>query len=226
MLFKGPLLHKVWDLVVFLCPIGQYWLGWLFFFSLFFCPCKHCRRVWVFLPLFISSMLYFFLFFKKSCISCFSEALFTCDEDLMSLKVWALTLSDVLLEGGGGEFCQDGRLYKIVILFWIVCDMSCVCLCLCVHEQYSEDGNTLQFTNRLGPYRVLPLPLAFCLSSVFSSQHLLLTVILNSLNLPFQHAQSKDIFPHLCIVSEVSGVHFLWYTLYYSDGKWVHIMDL
>lgn len=27
-----------------------------------------------------------------------------------------------------------------------------------------------------------------------------------------------------CIVSEVSGVHFLHYLLYYSDGKWVHII--
>lgn len=61
-------------------------------------------------------------------------------------------------------------------------------------------------------------PHQLCLSSVFcflffNSHNLLLTVILNSLNLPSQHAQSKDIFPHLCIDSEVPGVHFL-YELY------------
>lgn len=51
--------------------------------------------------------------------------------------------------------------------------------------------------------------LCLCLCVFFYLHHLLLTVILNSLNLPSQHAQSKDIFPHLCIVSELSGVHFL-----------------
>lgn len=84
----------------------------------------------------------------------------------------------------------------------------CVCvrarMCVFVSRCSTMKTHTPQFTNRPGPHSVLP-PLAPALSvqCIFYSHHLLLTVILNSLNLPFQHAQSKDIFPHLCIVSEV-----------------------
>lgn len=72
----------------------------------------------------------------------------------------------------------------------------------------SEDSNT----NKPILCSVLPFP-SSCLSAqmYLYSHHLLLNVIVNSLNLPFQHAQSKDIFPSLCIIS---GVHFLWFVLF------------
>lgn len=73
---------------------------------------------------------------------------------------------------------------------------------------YSEDRNSPRCTNKPGPCKVLRLPPALSVECIFIDAIFFLTVILNSLNLPFQGAQSKDIFPHLCIVSEFSGVHF------------------
>lgn len=75
---------------------------------------------------------------------------------------------------------------------------------MCVSE-LEMNWVCLRFTNGPVCSSVLPLPLH---TSLFYSSRLLLTVILTSFNLPFQHAQSKDIFPHLCIVSEVSGCTF------------------
>ncbi len=189
MLFKGLLLHKVWDLVVFLCPIGQYWLGWFAFFHAFAniagmfgfsFPCLSFSECCI--------------FSKKSCISCFSEAL------LLVMRIWwveGLSFHTVrfywrVAEVLSVKTVEDLKWYDFVRLrvAWAVW----VCL------QYSEDGNThTQFTNRPGPCSVLPFLPALVCRVYFYSHHLLLTVILNLLNLPFQHAQSKDIFPHLCI---------------------------
>jgi len=105
------------------------------------------------------------------------------------------------------EVNSVGTVDDVKLFYWFVCEVGCarvcVCVCVCVSLQYNEDTHTPQFTNRPGPCSV-PLPPTSSVCPVyFYSHHLLLTVILNSLNLPFQHAQSKDIFPHLCIVSEV-----------------------
>lgn len=102
--------------------------------------------------------------------------------------------------------------------------MDCASLCPC--RQYSEDGNASSspVQRQACSSQCSPLPPPPLSVERFYSPHLPLTVILNLLNLPFQHAQSKDIFPHLCIVSEVAGVHF--FMIYYADDKWVHIMDL
>lgn len=62
-----------------------------------------------------------------------------------------------------------------------------------------------QFTKKPGSRSVLPPARSVNCISIL----IMFFLTVNSLNLPFQHAQSKDIFPHLCIVSEVSGVHFL-----------------
>lgn len=94
--------------------------------------------------------------------------------------------------------------------------LSCVGVCL----QCSEGGTTDPSVHQEAWF--LQCSPSSSIKCIFIFIMFCLTVI-NSLNLPSQHAQSKDIFPHLCIVSEVSGVHFLWYVLYYSDGKWVHV---
>lgn len=71
----------------------------------------------------------------------------------------------------------------------------------------SEDGNTNSSVYQQAcSMQSFHLPTSLSTQMYFYSHHLLLTVIVNSLNLPFQHAQSKDIFPNLCIIS---GVHFL-----------------
>lgn len=72
----------------------------------------------------------------------------------------------------------------------------------------SEDGNTVLSSSTGLVFAVFPPLSTISVCQVYLYSLLLLTVILNSLNLPFQHAQSKDIFPHLCIVSDVSGVLF------------------
>lgn len=115
--FKGPLLHRVWDLVVFLCPIYQYWFGSLAFFL---CRGKYGRCVWVFLPLFvIISMLYFYFFWKV--ISCFSEALFNRDEDVRS---WRWELPAVR-----GFYWKEEEVNSVRTVRQIVC---CVCVTVCV----------------------------------------------------------------------------------------------
>lgn len=183
----------------------------LFFF------CKYCRRVSVSVP---SSVIFWMLFNfqkkKKLCISCFSKALFTCDERLMC-SLWR----HQMFFSEGGLFCQDikTRTTQMKRFRRVVCEVSCVGF---VCSTVKVEPQIPQFTKTPGSCSVLPpAPSVKC---IFILIMFLLTVI-NSLNLPSQHAQSKDIFPHLCIVSEVSGVHFLWYVLYYSDGKWVHVYN-
>lgn len=85
MLFKGPFLHKVWDLVVFLCPIGQYWFGWFTIFYAFFVGSSNIAGAFgcPFPRLSFSECFLIFQKKKKLCISCFSKALFTCDEHLI-----------------------------------------------------------------------------------------------------------------------------------------------
>lgn len=98
MLFKGPLLHKVWDLVVFLCPIGQYWLGWFAFFYAF----ANIAGVFGFSFLvchFLNAV--FFKFPKKTNKKITHVFMFLARHFYLwrvsdELKVWAFTQSEVL----------------------------------------------------------------------------------------------------------------------------------
>lgn len=120
---------------------------------------------------------------------------------------------------------SGSRSRKNIILLDCVCELShvcCVCSSVC---SKSEDGNAVLGSSTGLVFAVFPPLFQQCLCQLYFYSLLLLTVILNLLKLPFQHAQSKDIFPHLCIVSDVSVVHF-YGMLYYSGGKWVHIMDI
>lgn len=181
--------------------------GWFAFF--FECLCKYCRHGWVFPSLVIFWMLYFFFLFsffsEKSCISCFSEAL------LLVTRIW-------WVEGLSFHtkfYCKVAEVNSVrtvddvKLFYWFACEVGCVrvcvCVCVCVSLQYNEDTHSSvhQQAWSLQCSPLLPPPTSSVCPVYFYSHHLLLTVILNSLNLPFQHAQSKDIFPHLCIVSEV-----------------------
>lgn len=143
-------------------------------------------------------MLYFFFFnFPKK--SCFSEAL------LLVMSIWWVE---------GLNFHTVRFYWKVAELKWLLSGQwitwNMIFVGFCVRWAVwvlSEVQWRLQHTLRSLPTSLISPSHQLCLSPqvYFYSHHLLLTVIFNSLNLPFQHAQSKDIFPHLCIIS---GVHF------------------
>lgn len=115
-----------------------------------------------FLPLFVIFwMLYFFNFPKSHVFHVLARHFYlwrVSDE----LKVWAFTPSEVLLEGGGGEFCRDGRWHKLIWFSWVLREASCMGF---VCSTVTTGTHTPQFTNGPGPCSVLPFPPA--LSSVF-----------------------------------------------------------
>lgn len=233
MLFKGPLLHKVWDLVVFLCPVGQYWfvVDLLFFFE---CLCKYCRHGWVFPSLVIFWMLYFFFFLfffffsEKSCISCFSEAL------LLVTRIW-------WVEGLSFHtkfYCKVAEVNSVrtvddvKLFYWFACEVGCVrvcvCVCVCVSLQYNEDTHSSvhQQAWSLQCSPLLPPPTSSCLSSVFLFTPSSFDCYSQLAESTFSTCAIQRYFSTSLYSFWGSGVHFLWYALYYSDGKWVHIMDL
>lgn len=134
MLFKGPLLHKVWDLVVFLCPIGQCWVGWFSFFLFFMLLANVAGVFGVPFPCFVIFwMLYFSSFPKQSCIPCFSEAL------LLVMSIWG---DDVLSFHAVRRFLSEKAEVNSVWTWSDVVFMGlCVSWAVWVFLQYSEDGN-------------------------------------------------------------------------------------
>lgn len=202
MLFKGPFLHKVWDLVVFLCPIGQCWFGWfylfLFFFSSFVKALAKIADVFVSVPL---SVIYRILFnFPKKkkkgyVLHVFRKALFNL---WWGSDVLKFLNSDTIRSfiGGWWKSILPGqeKTSNDLRFCWFLCAVSCVGF---VCSTVKAGTRIPQFTHKPGSCSV-PLPAA-ALSGVFFflfTPFSVLTVI-SSLNLPFQHAQSKDIFPHV-----------------------------
>lgn len=159
MLFKGPLLHKVWDLVVFLCPIGQYWFGWFAFFMPFqiLLPClDFSPPVCYFLNAVF--LLFFFIFQKSHVLARHFYLWWVSDE----LKVWTFTQSEVLLEGGRIKVTSVRAVDLMKYDFcWVLCEVSCMGF---VWSTVKTATHTPQFTNKPD----LPLPPALSvISSVF-----------------------------------------------------------
>lgn len=206
--------------------------GWFAFF--FECLCKYCRHGWVFPSLVIFWMLYFFFFLfffffsEKSCISCFSEAL------LLVTRIW-------WVEGLSFHtkfYCKVAEVNSVrtvddvKLFYWFACEVGCVrvcvCVCVCVSLQYNEDTHSSvhQQAWSLQCSPLLPPPTSSCLSSVFLFTPSSFDCYSQLAESTFSTCAIQRYFSTSLYSFWGSGVHFLWYALYYSDGKWVHIMDL
>lgn len=204
--------------------------GWFAFF--FECLCKYCRHGWVFPSLVIFWMLYFFFLFsffsEKSCISCFSEAL------LLVTRIW-------WVEGLSFHtkfYCKVAEVNSVrtvddvKLFYWFACEVGCVrvcvCVCVCVSLQYNEDTHSSvhQQAWSLQCSPLLPPPTSSCLSSVFLFTPSSFDCYSQLAESTFSTCAIQRYFSTSLYSFWGSGVHFLWYALYYSDGKWVHIMDL
>lgn len=161
----------------------------IFFFFLFIAPCKYCRRVWGFLPSFV--------IFSECCILC----LFVFQKVMYSMFLarhfslwWVPDGLKVLLEG---DVVSVGlRLRRAVS-----------------GPQYGEDGDTNSAVNRQAR-PLTPPPAQPCLLTIFFYRFLL-TVILNSLNLPFSTCAIQRYFS--------TSLYSFWCT-FFSDVCYISLM--